>query len=104
MKERAVTLCNSGVIAAKSSVLFDLIAAVGNDNASGEYYLTDIIGIARSKGLSSTVVRCDEAETLGVNSRAELIAAEARFPGPRTHSRHGRRRDAFGPRHCILRL
>jgi len=78
-KERAVTLCNSGVIAAKSSVLFDLIAAVGNDNASGEYYLTDIIGIARSKGLSSTVVRCDEAETLGVNSRAELIAAEADF-------------------------
>ncbi|MFY9205336.1 MAG: bifunctional UDP-N-acetylglucosamine diphosphorylase/glucosamine-1-phosphate N-acetyltransferase GlmU [Yoonia sp.] len=78
-EERAVTLCNSGVIAAKSSVLFDLIAAVGNDNASGEYYLTDIIGIARSKGLSSTVVRCDEAETLGVNSRAELIAAEADF-------------------------
>jgi bifunctional UDP-N-acetylglucosamine pyrophosphorylase/glucosamine-1-phosphate N-acetyltransferase len=78
-KERAVTLCNSGVIAAKSSVLFDLIATVGNDNASGEYYLTDIIGIARSKGLSSTVVRCDEAETLGVNSRAELIAAEADF-------------------------
>jgi len=78
-EERAVTLCNSGVIAAKSSVLFDLIAAVSNDNASGEYYLTDIIGIARSKGLSSTVVRCDEAETLGVNSRAELIAAEADF-------------------------
>lgn len=78
-EERAVTLCNSGVIAAKSSVLFDLIAAVGNDNASGEYYLTDIIGIARAKGLSATVVRCDEAETLGVNSRAELIAAEADF-------------------------
>ena len=78
-EERAVKLCNSGVISAKSSVLFDLIAAVGNDNASGEYYLTDIIGIARSKGLSSTVVRCDEAETLGVNSRAELIAAEADF-------------------------
>lgn len=78
-EERAVTLCNSGVIAAKSSVLFELIAAVGNDNASGEYYLTDIIGIARSKGLSATVVRCDEAETRGVNSRAELIAAEGEF-------------------------
>ncbi len=78
-EERAVTLCNSGVIAAKSSVLFDLIAAVGNDNAAGEYYLTDIIGIARSRGLSATVVRCAEAETLGVNSRAELIAAEADF-------------------------
>lgn len=78
-EERSVTLCNSGVISAKSSVLFGLIAAVGNDNAAGEYYLTDIIGIARAKGLSATVVRCDEAETLGVNSRAELIAAEAAF-------------------------
>lgn len=78
-KERAVTLCNSGVIAAKSSVLFDLISQVGNDNAPGEYYLTDIIGIARAQGLSASVVRCAEAETLGVNSRAELIAAEAEF-------------------------
>ena len=78
-EERDLTLCNSGVISAKSSVLFDLITAVGNDNASGEYYLTDIIGIARAKGLSATVVRCDEAETRGVNSRAELIAAEADF-------------------------
>ena len=78
-EERAVTLCNSGVIAANSATLFDLIDAVGNENASGEYYLTDIIAIARSRGLSATVVRCDEAETLGVNSRAELIAAEADF-------------------------
>ncbi|WP_458790187.1 bifunctional UDP-N-acetylglucosamine diphosphorylase/glucosamine-1-phosphate N-acetyltransferase GlmU [Yoonia sp. MH D7] len=78
-QERMVTLCNSGVISAKSSVLFDLISKVGNDNAAGEYYLTDIIGIARAQGLSATVVRCAEAETLGVNSRAELIAAEAGF-------------------------
>ena len=78
-QERAVTLCNSGVVSAKSSVLFDLISAVGNDNASSEYYLTDIIGIARAKGLTATVVRCGEAETLGVNSRSELIAAEADF-------------------------
>lgn len=77
--ERAVTLCNSGVIMADSATLFDLIEAVGNDNASGEFYLTDIIAIARTKGLSATVVRCDEAETLGVNSRAELIRAEASF-------------------------
>ena len=78
-EERSIKLCNSGVISAKSSMLFDLIEAVKNDNASGEYYLTDIIGIARAKGLSATVVRCDEAETLGINSRAELIAAEADF-------------------------
>ncbi|MCZ4351144.1 bifunctional UDP-N-acetylglucosamine diphosphorylase/glucosamine-1-phosphate N-acetyltransferase GlmU [Roseovarius aestuarii] len=78
-QERAVTFCNSGVICADSTLLFDLVAAVGNDNASGEYYLTDIIQIARARGLSATAVACDEAETLGVNSRTELAAAEALF-------------------------
>lgn len=77
--ERAVTLCNSGVICAEASVLFDLVAQVGNANASGEYYLTDIIEIARKQGLSAGVVRCDEAETLGINTRAELSLAEAAF-------------------------
>jgi bifunctional UDP-N-acetylglucosamine pyrophosphorylase/glucosamine-1-phosphate N-acetyltransferase len=77
--ERAITLCNSGLVACKASVLFDLIAAVGNDNASGEYYLTDIVELARQKGLSATAVTCDESETLGINSRAELAAADAIF-------------------------
>ncbi|KEJ89404.1 bifunctional UDP-N-acetylglucosamine diphosphorylase/glucosamine-1-phosphate N-acetyltransferase GlmU [Sulfitobacter donghicola] len=77
--ERAVTLCNSGVIACKSDLLFDLISQVGNDNASGEYYLTDIIGLARARGLKATAVTCPEAETLGVNSRAQLAEAEAAF-------------------------
>jgi bifunctional UDP-N-acetylglucosamine pyrophosphorylase/glucosamine-1-phosphate N-acetyltransferase len=63
----------------KSQTLFDLIEVVDNDNASGEYYLTDIIAIGRDKGLSATVVACDEAETLGVNARAELVSAEADF-------------------------
>ena len=79
LTERSVTLCNSGVIAAKASVLFDLIDAVDHDNAAGEYYLTDIIGIARSRGMNATVVACDEAETLGVNARSELAKAEALF-------------------------
>ena len=77
--ERAITLCNSGVIACNADLLFDLIDAVGNENASGEYYLTDIIGLARSRGLKATAVTCDEAETLGVNSRAQLAEAEAAF-------------------------
>jgi len=77
--ERAVTLCNSGVVAADAQTLFDLVDAVGNDNAASEYYLTDIIGIADQRGLSATVVTCDEAETLGINSRAELAGAEALF-------------------------
>jgi len=77
--ERAITLCNSGVISANADVLFNLIDDVSNENASGEFYLTDIIGIARSKGLSATVVRCDEAETMGINSRPELAVAEVAF-------------------------
>ena len=77
--ERAITLCNSGVVAADCETLFSLIDAVGNDNAAGEYYLTDIVGLARDRGLSAGFVTCPEAETLGINTRAELAAAEAAF-------------------------
>ena len=76
---RAITLCNSGVVCAKADVLFDLLDAVTNENASGEYYLTDIPAIARTRGMSAGVVRCNEAETMGINSRAELAIAEAAF-------------------------
>ncbi|PKQ11918.1 MAG: bifunctional N-acetylglucosamine-1-phosphate uridyltransferase/glucosamine-1-phosphate acetyltransferase [Alphaproteobacteria bacterium HGW-Alphaproteobacteria-1] len=77
--ERAITLCNSGVVMAAAPVLFDLVEAVGNDNAAGEYYLTDIVALARAAGLSATAVTCEEGETLGVNSRTELSRAEAAF-------------------------
>jgi len=75
--ELAVTLCNSGVMCVPGPLLFGLLERVTNDNANGEYYLTDIVGLARSDGLACAVVRCDEAETLGVNSRVDLAAAEA---------------------------
>jgi len=78
-EERAITLCNSGVICADTALLASLVAAVGNDNAAGEYYLTDIVELARARGLSAGVVTCDEAETLGVNTRAQLAEAEAAF-------------------------
>ncbi|MGJ8603900.1 MAG: bifunctional UDP-N-acetylglucosamine diphosphorylase/glucosamine-1-phosphate N-acetyltransferase GlmU [Marivita sp.] len=78
-EDRAVKLCNSGVICAASSTLLSLLAEVGNDNAAGEYYLTDIIGLANARGLKATAVTCDEAETLGINSRLELASAEATF-------------------------
>ncbi|AUJ64417.1 UDP-N-acetylglucosamine diphosphorylase/glucosamine-1-phosphate N-acetyltransferase [Aestuarium zhoushanense] len=77
--QREIPLCNSGVICVDKQLLFSLLDEVGNDNASGEYYLPDIIGIARNRGLSATVVRCDEAETLGINTRAELARAEQMF-------------------------
>ena len=78
-QERAISFCNSGVIAAPAKLLFDLIAEVKNENAAEEYYLTDIIAIARAKGLSATAVACDESETMGINSRTELAQAEAAF-------------------------
>jgi len=77
--ERAITLCNSGVIMAETATLLRLSATVGNDNAAGEYYLTDIVELGHAEGLTAKVVTCSEAETLGINTRADLAVAEAVF-------------------------
>ncbi|SCZ63738.1 bifunctional UDP-N-acetylglucosamine pyrophosphorylase / Glucosamine-1-phosphate N-acetyltransferase [Epibacterium ulvae] len=77
--QRAIRFCNSGLMACDAAVMFDLLSKVENKNASGEYYLTDLVELARAQGLSVTAVSCDETETLGVNSRADLAAAEAVF-------------------------
>jgi bifunctional UDP-N-acetylglucosamine pyrophosphorylase/glucosamine-1-phosphate N-acetyltransferase len=84
-EELAIRIYNSGVMAADRATFFRLLAQVGNDNAKGEYYLTDVIGLARTEGLSARVVRCDEAETLGINDRVQLAEAEAAF---QTRARH----------------
>jgi bifunctional UDP-N-acetylglucosamine pyrophosphorylase/glucosamine-1-phosphate N-acetyltransferase len=78
-EEQDIKLCNSGVICCAAPLLFELLNKVSNDNAAEEYYLTDVIGLARDAGHSATVVTCTEAETLGINSRAELAAADALF-------------------------
>lgn len=78
-EERAITLCNSGVMAMDAGRMMALLAKVSNDNAAGEYYLTDLVGLARAEGLTATAVVCDEAETMGINSRPELAAAEQAF-------------------------
>ncbi|MGP3723235.1 bifunctional UDP-N-acetylglucosamine diphosphorylase/glucosamine-1-phosphate N-acetyltransferase GlmU [Cereibacter sphaeroides] len=78
-EERAISLCNSGVICAEAGLLFALVSEVGNANAAGEYYLTDVVALARARGLSAGVAICAEAETLGVNTRAQLAEAEAEF-------------------------
>lgn len=75
--ERAVTLCNSGLMAVRAADLFALLARVGNDNAAGEYYLPDIVMLALQDGRSSAVIETDAAEVAGVNIRAELAALEA---------------------------
>jgi len=77
--ERSIRICNSGLLCADASTLMQLLAKVGNDNAAGEYYLTDLAEIATTGGLSATAVLCDEAETLGINSRAGLAQAEVQF-------------------------
>ncbi|MCT8328521.1 bifunctional UDP-N-acetylglucosamine diphosphorylase/glucosamine-1-phosphate N-acetyltransferase GlmU [Albidovulum sediminis] len=77
--ERAITLCNSGVVAVEARLLAELVGGLTNDNAAGEYYLTDIVAAARVRGLEARVVTCDEGETMGVNTRAELARAEAAF-------------------------
>ncbi len=78
-EQLSVSLCNSGVVCANAATLFSLVKSVGNNNASGEYYLPDIVGLARERGLSTGVVICEEEETLGINSRGDLAAAEAVF-------------------------
>jgi bifunctional UDP-N-acetylglucosamine pyrophosphorylase/glucosamine-1-phosphate N-acetyltransferase len=78
--ERACTLCNSGLMAGRASDVFALLERVGNDNAQGEYYLPDIVNIAIADGDTCAAVVCeDEFEVVGINSRAELAAAEAEW-------------------------
>jgi bifunctional UDP-N-acetylglucosamine pyrophosphorylase/glucosamine-1-phosphate N-acetyltransferase len=75
----AIRTCNSGLMVADAGVLAGLLARIAPDNAAGEIYLTDAVEIAVGDGLSAGVVLCPEAETLGINSRAELARAEARL-------------------------
>ncbi|NBQ75616.1 MAG: bifunctional UDP-N-acetylglucosamine diphosphorylase/glucosamine-1-phosphate N-acetyltransferase GlmU [Acetobacteraceae bacterium] len=76
-EERAIGLCNAGVIAAPARELFHWLGAIGNNNAKGEYYLTDVIEGARRDGKRVVAVEAPEAELRGINSRAELAQAEA---------------------------
>ncbi|WP_282602951.1 bifunctional UDP-N-acetylglucosamine diphosphorylase/glucosamine-1-phosphate N-acetyltransferase GlmU [Paracoccus sp. PARArs4] len=76
---RQIALCNSGVMALDADLLRLLIVRLSDDNAAGEYYLTDLVALARAEGRRADVVTCDEEETLGINTRAELARAEALF-------------------------
>jgi bifunctional UDP-N-acetylglucosamine pyrophosphorylase/glucosamine-1-phosphate N-acetyltransferase len=75
-EELETKLCNSGIMLVDSKVLWDLLAQVQPNNAKGEYYLTDVVGLARKAGLTCGVVEGDEEEMLGINSRVELAEAE----------------------------
>ena len=75
-EERAVRLCNSGMMAVRARDLFRWLSKVGNDNAAGEYYLPDVVNIAAAEGRDAVVIEGDPYETAGVNSRAELAHLE----------------------------
>ncbi|WP_099866363.1 bifunctional UDP-N-acetylglucosamine diphosphorylase/glucosamine-1-phosphate N-acetyltransferase GlmU [Pararhizobium haloflavum] len=76
-KERAVTFCNGGLMAIRGGDALTLIDAIGNDNAKGEYYLTDIVEIVRARGGSAVAIEAPAEQLMGVNTRAELAVAEA---------------------------
>ncbi|WP_232037450.1 bifunctional UDP-N-acetylglucosamine diphosphorylase/glucosamine-1-phosphate N-acetyltransferase GlmU [Sphingobium amiense] len=78
--ERAVTLCNSGLMAVRSTDLFVLLDRIGNDNAAGEYYLPDIVMLP---GGQSAVIETEAWEVAGVNSRIELAGVEAMWQARR---------------------
>ena len=79
--ERAIDLCNAGVLCAAAPDMARWLGAVRNDNAKGEYYLTDIVSLARTEGARVAAVEAPAQELAGVNSRVELAAAEAVVQG-----------------------
>ncbi|MBV9824824.1 MAG: bifunctional UDP-N-acetylglucosamine diphosphorylase/glucosamine-1-phosphate N-acetyltransferase GlmU [Alphaproteobacteria bacterium] len=74
--ELAIGLCNGGIMALEAHRALPLIERIGNDNAKREYYLTDIVALARGAGMKAVVAELPAEELLGVNNRAELAAAE----------------------------
>jgi len=77
-EERVVRLCNAGVMALRGSLL-PMLRKIGNQNAKGEYYLTDLVELANRANKTVAVLEADADEVAGVNDRAELAAAEALF-------------------------
>jgi len=76
-EQLAIPLCNSGVMAVDGAILFDLIARISADNAKREYYLTDLVALARTDGRLARVIEAPAEELAGVDSRALQAAAEA---------------------------
>jgi bifunctional UDP-N-acetylglucosamine pyrophosphorylase/glucosamine-1-phosphate N-acetyltransferase len=77
IEQRKIKLCNSGVMAIEGTKIWSLLERIDNKNAKNEYYLTDIISLARQDGLTCDYVTGSEEELLGINSREELAVAES---------------------------
>src|SRR5450432_2328632 len=74
--ERAITLCNAGVMAFDGHKALKIIEKIGNANSKGEYYLPDAVGIVRQQGLEAVVIETSEDEVRGINTKAQLAEAE----------------------------
>ena len=83
IEERAVNLCNSGVLVAHSADIWRLLGKVDDNNAAKEFYLPDVATHAIAEGARVAVVEADETEVMGINSRAELADAEGRWQSAR---------------------
>jgi bifunctional UDP-N-acetylglucosamine pyrophosphorylase / glucosamine-1-phosphate N-acetyltransferase len=75
--EKKIGFCNGGLMAIAGEHALALLDAVGNANAKGEFYLPDIVGIARKRGLQVVAIEASFENALGINNRAELAEAEA---------------------------
>ena len=80
-EERSIRLCNSGIIAISSTLLWELLPKIGNANAKGEYYLTDLVELAAGAGSPCRLGLCLESEVSGVNDRVQLAGIEATLQG-----------------------
>jgi len=83
--ERAITYCNGGLMAIDGRKALDLIEKIGNANIKGEYYLTDIVEVARAAGGRAIAVEAPEEELTGCNTRAELAVIERLWQQRRRH-------------------
>jgi bifunctional UDP-N-acetylglucosamine pyrophosphorylase/glucosamine-1-phosphate N-acetyltransferase len=84
-EERKVTWCNSGLMAINGEKVLSLLDRIGNANAKGEYYLTDLVEIARAAGGKVVAVDAPEEELTGCNNRAELAFIESLWQKRRRH-------------------
>ena len=75
--EKKINFCNAGLMAIAGSHALTLLDAVGNNNAKGEYYLTDIVEIAGAQGLDVVATEASFENALGINNRAELAAGRS---------------------------
>ena len=75
--ERAITLCNAGLMALRGDVALAILDRIDDRNAKGEFYLTDAVAIARQMGLDAVAIETEEDEVRGINSQAQLAEAEA---------------------------